>query len=72
MTDCIPYRNFKRTTCHTNYIKTRYVVERFFAWFKNGFHRARIRYEMIADNYLGFIHIASFLMYFRILGWLNI
>jgi len=54
--DCIPYRNFKtkskRTTCHANYIKTRYVVERFFAWLKNGFHRTRIRYERVAETIL--------------------
>jgi len=68
---CIPKRNFKtkseRTSSHTNYNKTRYVVERFFAWLKNGFHRTRIRYERRAENYLGLIHIASFLMYCRVL-----
>jgi len=43
-------------------------VERFFAWLKNGFHRTRIRYERIAENYLAFVNIASFLMYCRVLG----
>ena len=45
--DCIPHRNFKpRNNNRTNqnsYNKTRYVVERFFAWIKCGFHRTRIR-----------------------------
>ena len=71
--DCIPYRNYKikceRTTHHhTNYNKTRYVVERFFAWMKNGFHRTRIRYERYAENYLGFVYLASIMMYWRVLG----
>lgn len=68
--DCIPHRNFKTTTKKTNqnrYNKTRYVVERFFAWLKCGFHRTRIRYERLAENYLGFLNIASFLMYCRVL-----
>lgn len=69
---CIPQRNFKtrkdRTDYHTNYNKTRYVVERFFAWLKNGFHRTRIRYEKLAENYLGFLNIASIMMYWRVLG----
>ena len=70
--DCIPKRNFKTksetATRHTNYNKTRYVVERFFAWLKNGFHRTRIRYERIAGNYLGFVYLASIMMYWRVLG----
>ena len=69
--DRIPHRNFKpRNNNRTNqnsYNKTRYVVERFFAWLKCGFHRTRIRYERLAENYLGLIHIASFLMYCRVL-----
>ena len=69
--DCIPKRNYKtkseRISHHTNYNKTRFAVERFFAWLKCGFHRIRIRYERIAENYLGFINIASFLMYCRVL-----
>ena len=67
--DCIPYRNFKSNkTNQTKYNKTRYVVERFFAWLKCGFHRIRIRYERIAENYLAFLHIASIMMYWRVLG----
>jgi len=69
---CIPKRNFKtnnnKTKNQNNYNKTRYVVERFFAWLKNGFHRTRIRYERIADNYLAFVNIASIMMYWRVLG----
>ena len=41
---CIPKRNFKKNdnekysdVNQINYNKTRYVVERFFAWLKNGF-----------------------------------
>jgi len=69
--DCIPYRNFKtrnnQTENQNNYNKTRFTVERFFAWLKCGFRRLVIRYERRAENYLGFINIASFLMYCRVL-----
>lgn len=51
-----------------NYNKTRYVVERFFAWLKCGFRRMVIRYERRAENYESLINIASFLMYCRVLG----
>jgi len=71
--DCIPRRNYKINGNYTsdkiNYNKTRYVVERFFAWLKCGFRRLVIRYERIAENYLAFVNIASFLMYWRVLGW---
>lgn len=71
--DCIPHRNFKTNSNHqiksqNNYNKTRYVVERFFAWLKCGFHRTRIRYERNAENYLAFVNIASIMMYWRVLG----
>ncbi len=69
---CIPKRNFKTSGNQMrnkiNYNKTRFVVERFFAWLKNGFHRTRIRYEKIAENYLAFIYLASIMMYWRVLG----
>ena len=69
--DCIPYRNFKtrnnKSENQNNYNKTRFTVERFFAWLKCGFRRLVIRYERRAENYLGFINIASFLMYCRVL-----
>ena len=70
--DCIPKRNYKTNTNETsdkiNYNKTRYVVERFFAWLKCGFHRTRIRYEKIAENYLAFVVISSIMVYWRVLG----
>ena len=46
-----------------DYSKTRYVVERFFAWLKCGFHRMAIRYERRAENYFGLVNIASIMMY---------
>ena len=73
--DCIPYRINSRiilqNNTQNNYNKTRYVVERFFAWLKCGFRKMVIRYERIAENYLGFLNIASFLMYYRVLGWVD-
>jgi len=73
---CIPYKknskiilqNNIQNNGYNNYNKTRFVVERFFAWLKNGFHRTRIRYEKSRDNYLGFIYIVSIMMYWRVLG----
>ena len=44
ISDCIPYRKNSKTQQQNDdteqylYGKTRYVVERFFAWLKNGFH----------------------------------
>jgi transposase len=70
--DCIPKRNFKmksdRKTEQNNYNKTRFVVERFFAWLKCGFHRTRIRYERKGENYLAFVYLASIMMCWRVLG----
>ena len=69
---CIPFRKNNKTehnnSNQNNYNKTRFVVERFFAWLKNGFHRTRIRYEKIAENYLSFVYLASIMMYWRVLG----
>jgi transposase len=73
---CIPYKknskfilqNNIQNNGYNNYNKTRFVVERFFAWLKNGFHRTRIRYEKNCDNYLGFVYLASIMMYWRVLG----
>ena len=69
--DCIPFRKNSKieysNVNQTSYSKTRFVVERFFAWLKNRFHRTRIRYERIAENYLAFVNIVSFLMYCRVL-----
>ena len=70
--DCIPYRTNSKTilqnNTQNNYNKTRYVVERFFAWLKCGFRKMVIRYERRAENYESLITIASFLMYYRVLG----
>ncbi len=47
--DCIPFRknngSASKNKSYRKYNTIRYVVERFFAWLKNGFHRTRIRYE---------------------------
>ena len=69
--DCIPFRKNSKLSENKSYKKyksIRYVVERFFAWLKNGFHRTRIRYEKNCDNYLGFVYLASIAMYWRVLG----
>jgi transposase len=69
--DCIPFRKNSKLSKNKSYKKyntIRYVVERFFAWLKNGFHRTRIRYEKNCDNYLGFVYLASIVMYWRVLG----
>ncbi len=68
---CIPFGKKSRTADDDagkdSYDRTRFVVERFFAWLKNGFHRTGIRYERNAGNYPGLVNIASFLMYCRVL-----
>jgi len=68
---CIPKRNFKtndnQIKNQNNYNKTRFTVERFFAWLKCGFHRTKIRYERLVENHLGFCVIASIMMYWRVL-----
>ncbi len=62
---CIPFRKNSRTAsddaCKDSYNRTRFVVERFFAWLKNGFHRTG--HKRNAENYPGLVNIASFLMY---------
>ncbi len=72
ITCCIPYKTNSKFILQNNiqnsYNKTRFVVERFFEWLKNGFHRNRLRYERIAENYLAFVNIASIMMYWRVLG----
>ncbi len=67
---CIPFRKNSKSSenkSHKKYNSVRCVVERFFGWLKNGFHRTRIRYERRCENYLAFVSIASFLMYCRVL-----
>ena len=68
---CIPFRKNSKSPeikPYKKYNSVRYVVERFFAWLKNGFHRTRIRYEKNCDNYLGFVCLVSIVMYWRVLG----
>ena len=68
---CIPFRKNSKSSENKSYKKynsVRYVVERFFGWLKNGFHRTRIRYEKNCDNYLGFVYLACIMMYWRVLG----
>ena len=69
---CIPYKKNSRFIVPENqqniYNKTRFVVERFFAWLKCGFGRTAIRYERNCDNYLGLVYLASIMMYWRVLG----
>ena len=71
--DCIPRRRAKKRDGKGHNGKSRcnavcYVVERFFSWLKNGFRRLRIRYERRSENCRAFANIASFMMYFRVLG----
>ena len=71
--DCIPRRRTKKKNGKSHNGKgrrdaVRYVIERFFSWLKNEFHRLRIRYERRSENYLAFVNIVSFMMYFRVLG----
>ena len=74
--DCtIPHRRTKKEKSDKSHDGSgrcnavRYVVERFFfSWPKNGFARLRIRHGRRSENYLAFANIASFMMYFRVLG----
>lgn len=56
---CIPCKSNSKfilqNHSYKHYNKTRFVVERFFGWLKNSFHRTRIRYKKSCDNYLGFV-----------------
>ncbi len=71
---CISYKTNSKFSLsnnnvqNNNYNKTRFAVERFFAWLKNGFHRTRIHYEKKCDNYLGFVYLVSIMMYWRVFG----
>jgi transposase len=44
--------------------KRRYKVERFFAWLQ-AFRRLLVRWEVKAENYLGFVHLACVLILLR-------
>ena len=69
MQDCIPRRAIGPGRAKGNRKDAvRHVVERFFAWLKCGFRRMSVRYERSQENYLALANIASFMMYFRVLG----
>jgi transposase len=44
--------------------KTRWKVQRFFAWLNN-FRRVVVRWEYHAENYLGFLHLACLVILLR-------
>lgn len=48
------------------YKKVRYTVERFFAWIEN-FRKLTVRYERLAETFLGLIHIACIVILWRVL-----
>lgn len=69
--DCIPHRDFKTgrsNTNHNGHDRIRYVVERFFAWLKCGFHRMATKYGRNAENYLALFNIESIMMCWWVLG----
>ncbi len=49
------------------YRKNRSCVERFFGWLKGGFRRLAIRYERLSETYMGLLHLAAFIMHWRVL-----
>ena len=49
------------------YKKNRSGVERFFSMLKGGFRRLAIRYERIASTFMGLIHVACFIIHWRVL-----
>lgn len=66
----IPHRiwkakNGKKTGKRYAWIRS--SVERFFAWLKGGFRRVSVRYERLDVTYMGFLNLASFLIYWRVL-----
>ncbi len=70
LTACIPFRNSGKsleTKPYKKYNSARCIVERFFGWLKNGFHRAGIRYKKKCDSYLGFVYLACIMVYWRVL-----
>jgi len=56
-----PYRFVKE-----RYLRGRCGVDRFFGWLKS-FRRLVVRYERLADTFMGFVLFASFLIAWRIL-----
>jgi len=48
------------------YKKVKYIVERFSAWIKQ-FRKLTVRYERLAETFLGLIHIACIVILWRVL-----
>ena len=71
----IPKRGRKRhrgrppTFDQTGYKKNRNSVERFFSWLKTGFRRLAVPYERLESTFLGFVHLACFVIHWRVLKW---
>ena len=69
----IPKRSKKRhrgrppTFDKAGYKKNRSSVERFFSWLKMGFRRLAVRYERLQSTFLGFVHLACFVIHWRVL-----
>ena len=68
---CIPHRRIgndsTRVTSYKKCNRIRYVVEWFFSWLKNGFHRTAIRYERSIGSYLGLVNVGCIMMYLCVL-----
>ena len=45
-----------------------FVVEQFFGWLKKRYRGIGTRYARNSDNYLGFVYLATILIYWRVLG----
>lgn len=45
--------------------RNRGSVERFFGWLKAGFRRLTLRYERLNVVFMGLLHVACFLIYWR-------
>lgn len=49
-----------------SYKRNRGSIERFFGWLKGGFRRLQVRYERLASTFLGLIHLACFIIHWRV------
>ncbi len=61
------WKGNKKKKTGKRYARVRSSVERFFAWLKCGFRRMSVRYERIDATYMGFLNLASFMIYWRVL-----
>ena len=59
-------RGRPRTFDKASYKKVRSMIERSFGWIKN-FRKINIRYERLAETFLGSIHLASIMILWRVL-----